>query len=71
MRTYIVIYVYQRRGYASIDAALARIRALLHDTRLGTGTWQLAWAFDSGDLSDEGLQCAMRFSRFVATRLLK
>jgi len=69
-RTYVLVYVYQRQGYASIDPALARIRALLHKTRLGTGTFEIVWADDSDDLEDEGLACAMRFSRYVATRLL-
>jgi hypothetical protein len=69
-RTYILVYFYQRQGYANIDAALARVRALLHESRLGTRTWDIAWAFDSGDLVDEAMRCSLRFSRYVVTRRL-
>ena len=69
-RTYVVIYLYQRTGYGSIDSALARLRTLLHRQKLGTGTWSIDWAGDSGDLVDEGLACSMRFSRYVVTRLV-
>jgi hypothetical protein len=68
-RTYVVIYAYERQGYTHIDPALDRIRTLLHRAKLGSGTWQIAWADDSDDLMDEGLACAMRYSRYVVTRL--
>ena len=68
-RTYVVVVVYQRDGFAAIDTAMARVRALLHRSKLGTGTWEMAWADDSGDLEDEGLACSMRYSRYVVTRL--
>jgi hypothetical protein len=69
-RTYVVVYAYQRAGYDSIDAALARARALLHRQRpaTATATWSIDWAGDSADLRDEGLDCAMRFGRYVVTR---
>ena len=68
-RTYVVVVLYQRDGFTTIDAAMTRVRALLHRSKLGTGTWDIAWADDSGDLEDEGLGCSMRYSRYVATRL--
>ena len=67
-RTYVVVYAYQLAGYSSIDTALNRVRVLLHRSRLGAGTWDISWADDSADLEDEGLRCAMRFSRYVVTR---
>jgi len=69
-RMYAVVYVYQRAGYGVVDVALARIRTLLHGAKLGSGTWAIAWAGDSGDLEDEGLACSMRFGRYVVTRLV-
>jgi len=69
-RTYVVVYVYQRAGYDSIDTALARIRALLHGQKLASGTWRIDWAGESGDLEDQGLACAMRYARYVVTRLI-
>lgn len=68
-RVYIVVYFYQQSGYGVIDAALDRVRALLHRAKLGAGTWDISWADDSADLEDEALRCALRFSRYVVTRL--
>lgn len=69
-RTYVLVYAYQRRGYDAIDAALDRVRALLHRAKLGTGTWDIVWGDDSADLEDQALNCAMRTSRYVVTRLV-
>ena len=66
-RLFVVLYCYQRSGYDAIDPALDRAKAILHRSQLGTGTWDVSWASDSSDLSDEALG-DMRYSRYVITR---
>jgi len=63
------LYLYQRAGYGSIDAAVARIFVLLHRQRVGNGVWQVTHAGDLRDLRDEALGCALILSRFQVTRL--
>ena len=65
------IYVYQPKGYATIDAALDRVKVLLHDAYLSSDDTQLAHlvhAYVSPDLvADELGGAAMRFTRFNLT----
>jgi hypothetical protein len=68
-RSFVMVYLYQRQGFDTIDVAMGRVLTLLHKQRLGDSTWEICWADDSGDLEDEGLACAMRYARYVAYRL--
>lgn len=65
------VYLYQPRGYDSIDAAMRRLETLLHDTYLDADDTRLAhfeFAFESTDLTAEELEgAAMRFCRFTIT----
>lgn len=65
------LYLYQRKGYATIDAALARSKALLHDAYLETDDMRLAhleYTYASPDLTADELEgAAMRFCRFNIT----
>lgn len=67
-RTVVVIYLYQRSGYDTIDAALDRILALLHDKQLWSGTWLTEHAGDVPGLEDQALQCSLAISRYAVTR---
>lgn len=65
------MYLYQRKGYDVIDAALARIKALLHDTYLSADDMRLAhleYTYASADLTADELEgAALRFCRFTIT----
>lgn len=69
--TSVEIYVYQAKGYATIDAAIARIGEMLHDRYLNADDFALAHlihAYFSPDLvADELGGAAMRFTRFSLT----
>jgi len=68
-RLYLVVYLYQRRGYDKIDAALERIFALLHRQKLGqTNVWEITHADDVRDQQDQALDCSLAISRYVVTR---
>lgn len=67
-RTLIDCYFYQRSGQATIDAALARVYALLHRQKIGTGVWEIRWSDDVLNQQDGALLCPMHVSRYYATR---
>lgn len=68
-RLYLAIYLYQRRGYDRIDAAMERIFTLLHQQKLGQAhVWEITHADDVRDQQDQALDCSLGISRFVATR---
>ncbi len=71
-RVFFSLWCYQDRGYTQIDAAISRIKALLHrrshDAVGETGmVFEFRHAEDSGDqLAPELNNVALRFSRFSA-----
>lgn len=67
-RTAVEIYFYQRAGYSTIDAALARVFALLNRVKL-MGTWEIRHGDDVTDQEDAALACSLHMSRYYATRL--
>lgn len=68
-RQYLVIYFYQRRGYDSVDAALARAFDLLNRHEFsGSSVWEVRHADDLRDARDEALNANMAYSRYVVTR---
>ena len=71
-RAFFTVTFYERAGFSTIDAALARVFALLNAQKVGSASdrvWQVVHAEDSADLADPALGCAMRYSRYVAHRL--
>ena len=70
-REYVLIYFYQRFGYASIRPARQRVYELTHRTQItpvGTDKlWRIDWANDILDSGDQALGAAMIMSRYVAT----
>jgi hypothetical protein len=68
-RTYVLVFVYQFKGYDVIDPALDRIFALLDRKKVGDSTWEVRHADDVRDVEDQGLMCSMAYSRYVITRM--
>lgn len=68
-RVYVVVWLYERSGYTSIEAARKRIYTLLHRKQL-SGSAKLYWVEHSNDLldgEDPATTWAMILSRFVCT----
>ena len=68
-RVYVVVWLYERSGYGSIEAARKRIYALLHRKQL-SGSVKLYWIEHGNDLLDQedaATGWAMIVSRYVCT----
>jgi hypothetical protein len=68
-RLFAVVYLYERTGYTTIDAALDRAFVLLNLWKPSGNVWQVRHADDARDLRDEALACSMGYGRYVVTRL--
>jgi|GEM_PF-1380587 hypothetical protein len=68
VRTTVVIYVYQRRGYGVIDPASQMIYNDLNYTQIGTGVWELLFTDGVPQQRDAALDCALGLLRFSETR---
>lgn len=70
-REYVLLYFYQRFGYAAIRPARQRVYELVHRTKIApVGTdklWRIDHANDILDSGDQALGAAMILSRYVAT----
>lgn len=65
VQTPLVLYLYQRSGYAAIDAALGRIYTLLDQRHIGTyGVWEAQLNTENPRLVDEGLKCSLAMQRW-------
>lgn len=68
-RVYVIIYLYQRFGYAAIESARKRIYELLHRQQItpgdGSGLYEIQHANDLLGLEDQSLGAAMISSRYV------
>lgn len=63
------IYLYERSGFASIDAALERIYTLLHQQKIsGERVWEIIWANDIKDQEDPALDASMHMSIYQVVR---
>lgn len=65
----IAIYLYQRGGHATIDAAAARIRIRLHLQTIrpsSGGAWPIRWTNDIPDRDDPGLDARLTITRYRA-----
>lgn len=69
VRTPVVVYLYQRSGYAAIDQAKDLIYALLHKSKVGARTAEIAFADEVNDTTDDALQASMCMQRYYVTRL--
>ena len=69
-RLYVLVHLYQRFGYETIEGARKRVYELLHRTRFnsadGTKCWRIEHSNDLLGMEDMGLNCAMQVSRYVA-----
>lgn len=68
VQTPIILYFYERDGYATIGPATDRTLALLHLSKVGTGTWEVAYESTVNHQRDQPLECSLMTMRFVATR---
>ena len=67
-RQLVVIFFYDHAGYGAIDVALERVRAMLHEQRLGHGAYQV-WHVDTvRDQYDDALLAHMHRARFEVAR---
>jgi hypothetical protein len=69
VRTPVVVYLYQQSGVSVIDAAKDLIYALLHRQKVGARTWEVTFADEVNDTTDDALQCSMCMQRYYVTRL--
>lgn len=69
VRTPVVVYLYQRSGYAAIDQAKDLIYALLHKSKVGARTAEVVFADEVNDTTDDALQASMCMQRYYVTRL--
>jgi len=69
VQTPIIIYFYERDGYAAIESAMSRTLTLLQLAKIGTGTWEVAYESTVNHQRDQALDCSLTTMRFVAVRL--
>jgi hypothetical protein len=70
-RLYVVVYFYERAGYANIEAARKRVYDLLHRVKVtpedGSGNYDVRHGNDLVDVEDQALHVPMAMSRYVCT----
>ena len=67
-RVYFSILLYERSGYASVEAARTRLYSLLHRAKVTPSAgscWRIDHAGDVLDARDQVLGCSLVISRFV------
>lgn len=67
-RQFAVVFFYDQSGYAAIDAALDRTREILHEQRVGSGTYELRHVDTIRDQYDDALLAYMHRARYELTR---
>lgn len=67
-RAFLQVFFYQRVGYDAIQAARERVFSLLHDQKIGSGTWSVSWVNDIPNLHEPVLDCDMATSRYQVVR---
>lgn len=68
MQAPLMIYLYERQGYATIEQAISRIYGLLHDKKIGTRVWRIEYESSVPQTRDDALDCALGYLRFIAVR---
>lgn len=67
------VYLYERTGYAAIDTARDRARALFHRTKVGDpsdGVFEMRWTGSVNEQRDLTLDASMHVIRFEIVRYL-
>jgi hypothetical protein len=64
----VIIYFYDRQGFANIDAAMGLVFDQLNETQTGDRVWNLAFSNSVYNQRDVALDCALSTLRFVAIR---
>lgn len=68
VQTPITVYFYQRDNYDVIEPAMSRTLALLHQAKIGTGTWEIEYESTVNHQRDQALDCPLSTMRFIAVR---
>lgn len=68
MQSPMVIYLYERQGYVTIEQAMSRIYGLLHDKKIGMRVWRVQYESSVPQARDDALSCALGSLRFIAIR---
>jgi len=68
VNTPLVIYFYERQGYANIEPAMTLVFDQLSDQKIGTNVWQIHFDIAVNQQRDTALDCALGSLRFVAKR---
>ena len=70
VRTIVVIYFYQREGYAVIEPAMGLAFADLNEKQIGTHVWNFEYVGAVYQQRDQALDCPLGSLRFNAVRKL-
>ena len=70
VRTIVVIYFYQRQGYAVIEPAMGLAFADLNEKQIGTHVWNFEYVGAVYQQRDQALDCPLGSLRFNAVRKL-
>ena len=68
VRNSIVIYFYERQGYANIDPAMQLAFDQLNESQTGDGVWNIEYVNGVYHQRDTSLDCALSTLRFNAVR---
>ena len=60
---------YQRSGYDTIEEAMARTFELLHEAKIGEGTFQILFSASVENQTDIALDCSLSSQRWMAYRI--
>jgi len=69
VNTPLVIYFYERQGYANIEPAMDLVMADLSEQKFGSNVWNIEFDIAVNQQRDTALDCALGSLRFVAKRL--
>lgn len=67
-RQFAVVFFYDQSGYTAIDSALDRTRVILHEQRVGGGTYELRHVDTIRDQYDDALLAYMHRARYELAR---
>lgn len=70
VRTIVVIYFYQRQGYAVIEPAMGLAFADLNEKQIGANVWNIEYVGAVYQQRDQALDCPLGSLRFNAVRKL-
>ncbi len=67
-RAFVVVFFYDFAGYATIDQAAERARAVLHRRYIGDGSYEVRHVDDVSDQYDDAILAYMHRSRYQVAR---